>query len=353
MKKILICAYDLNIGGIEKSLINLLKEISPKYNIILLLQHKRGVFLNDIPKNVEIIDYNLSQHKKPIIRKIINRFKLLTFIIKNKSKYDTSICYTTYDYVSSIITRHTAKHKIIWIHTNYLKLFKNDKQKFRDFFNKRKIKEFDKLILVSNEAKNDFDNIYSYLNKKTMVINNLIDGKEIIEKSKDKIKEKYNNTITFVGRLEEDSKGLLLLFDVAKELKDFIFLIIGDGPDKLKYTNYIRNNKITNIKLLGKQNNPYPYVKQSDLIILPSKYEGFPVVALESLVLNKKFLTTINVSSNNFILSNYTYLTKRDKKIMKEDIIKTLNTSYKEKFDYNKFNKENLKLINEQLEDEK
>lgn len=353
MKKILICAYDLGLGGIEKSLINLLKQISFKYDITLLLQHQRGDYLKDIPKNVNIINYNLSENKNIIFKKIKNRLKLIDFILKHKNKYNVSICYTTYDYPSSIITRHICKNNFLWIHSNYNHLFQNDLKKVKNFFNKRKIFNFKKLVFVSNEAKNDFVTIYPQLKNKSVVINNLIDGNEILEKSKEKILEKpKNKLITFVGRLEEESKGLFLLFDVAKELKENTFWIIGDGPDKIKYEDYLKQKNINNVKLLGKKENPYSYIKKSDLVILPSKYEGFPVVIIESLVLNKKILSTINVSANNFKLDNYIYLTTRNKTKIIKDILYAINSNPKKKFDYKEFNQENLNLIHKLIEED-
>ena len=58
MKKILISSYDLNYGGIETSLINLLKNIDlNKYKVTLVLEHNSGVYLKAIPKKVNIKEY--------------------------------------------------------------------------------------------------------------------------------------------------------------------------------------------------------------------------------------------------------------------------------------------------------
>ena len=50
---------------------------------------------------------------------------------------------------------------------------------------------------------------------------------------------------------------------------------------------------------VGQKKNPYPYIGLADYIILTSDYEGFPVTYLEAITLNKKILTTIDVSDDS------------------------------------------------------
>ena len=71
-------------------------------------------------------------------------------------------------------------------------------------------------------------------------------------------------------------------------------LIIGYGSNELKIKNYIRDNSlIGKIKILKYQENPYKFIRSSDLFILTSKYEGLPNVLLEAMVL-KKFIISSN-----------------------------------------------------------
>ena len=67
MKKILFTAYDLNVGGIEKALVTLLNKLND-YDITLVLEHKEGIFLNLIPKNIKVIEYKVSTSKFTIFR---------------------------------------------------------------------------------------------------------------------------------------------------------------------------------------------------------------------------------------------------------------------------------------------
>ena len=70
-------------------------------------------------------------------------------------------------------------------------------------------------------------------------------------------------------------------------------IILGEGSERESLENYIRENKLENsIKLLGFKSNPYPYIKNADAYILSSRYEGYPLVLCEALVLNKKIIST-------------------------------------------------------------
>ena len=103
-----------------------------------------------------------------------------------------------------------------------------------------------------------------------------------------------------------------------------------------------------NIIFLGKKQNPYPYFKLADSLILTSEYEGFPVVYLEAMILNIPIITT-NVSDSLRIIQNrHGVVTQKNVNsiynAMKNAIINGI--SQKEEFDYKEYNQE----INEKLE---
>ncbi len=124
-------------------------------------------------------------------------------------------------------------------------------------------------------------------------------------------------------------------------------LWIGDGPDSNFYKEEIRKNKLQeNIELLGRKQNPYPYFKISDCVILTSDYEGYPVVFLESFILNKPIITT-KVSDYEQVEGKYGYVT--DKSI--EDIYEKMKLfiekgfDIKQEFDANQYNSEIIKKL--------
>ena len=102
------------------------------------------------------------------------------------------------------------------------------------------------------------------------------------------------------------------------------------------------------IRFFGNQQNPYPYLKKANYVILTSKYEGFPVVFLESIVLNKKIISTVPVSDEFISIPNrFGYIISNDsKKINKEveKIITNDNLVY-EQVDFEKINQYKISLL--------
>ena len=74
------------------------------------------------------------------------------------------------------------------------------------------------------------------------------------------------------------------------------------------------------VKLIGRKKNPYPYMKQADYILLTSDYEGFPVIYLEAITLQKPIITTIDVSDDKINMGkDYAWIvSKEEKKMVKQ-----------------------------------
>ena len=335
MKKLLISAYSLDIGGIETALITLLKYLHNDYEITLVLEKKQGMFLKDVPNNVKIITYEISQKKIAIIRKIDNFIRQRKFIKANGNKFDCSICYATYSKPCSFVARKSSKSSILWVHNNYMSFFDGNVELYKRFFKELKIGEYKKIVFVSELDKNIFNAYFPEYNKKTVFCNNLIDYKTIINKSNeaitdfkingvsdidatvaspletdkalDEIKRKKanNETITDfkkedvptfinIGRHDEKQKKISRIINSTRKLNlqgyKFNVIIIGKGSSTKQYEEMCKD--IKNIKFLGAKKNPYPYLKQSDCFLMSSKFEGYPVVLIESMILGTPIITT-------------------------------------------------------------
>lgn len=325
-KDLLFTDVNLKIGGIETAQINLLNRIDyKKYNVTLILEERCGELLNRVPKEVNIKEVKVSNNKIVVLRKLINATRKLIFKILNYNNYDFSCCYTTYSYSSNKLALMASSNSSFYVHSDYSNVYNNEKD-FREFFDTRNINEFKSIIFVSNESRNSFLKYYNNLEKKTYVFNNFIDTKNILDKSNEPIEEKKSKNkklFVFVGRLDDSSKKLKRAINLAHNINDIELWIIGDGPDRKMYEEYNSNND--RVKFLGRKTNPYPYMKEADYVILTSDYEGFPVTYLESIVLNKDIITTLNTSDDNIDMKDYAYIISKDEdKMIKEvkDIIK-------------------------------
>ena len=354
MKKLLFAAYNLDLGGIETALITLTNFLLEQgYDITIALEKKEGVFLDKISPNIKVIEYKQANNKNILIRKINNIIKRIKFIKKYKNKFDFSASFATYSIPASFIARIGSKNNAIWGHADYLTLYNNNEKEMKKFFKKRKIKKFKKIIFVSKEGSTSFLKVFPKLKDKVIVCNNLVNDKRILNQAEESINDiKKENVITFlnVGRHDERQKRLSRIIYSAEKLKQdkkkFRIIFIGDGQDSKKYKQMVKEKNLEKeIIFLGRKKNPYPYYKICDCVILSSDYEGYPVVYLESFVLNKPIITT-DVSDYEQI-KGHGIVVKKDKeeiyKAMKQFIEEGYNITGK--FDANEYNKNIIKKL--------
>jgi glycosyltransferase involved in cell wall biosynthesis len=332
-KNILISVYNMEIGGIERSLINMLESFDyEKYNIDLLIFHHAGDFMNSIPKKVNVLPEveKYSAFRKPIIQCLkegyfsISMMRIIAkyaAILKSKyrrleegagyiqmqlalkyslfslpkmnKKYDVAISYAwPHDILADKVQ---AKRKVAWIHTDYSKLEIDNKLDLK-VWNK-----FDYIAAVSEACKDSFLSKYPSLNTKVMVIENLT-SPEFIKKMANEVVElteeqKRVFNIVSVGRLSY-VKGFDIAITALKALHDkgltnIKWHVIGFGGFENELKELIaKNNLKDSFILLGKKTNPYPYIKACDLYAQPSRYEGKAVTVSEAKILGKPILIT-------------------------------------------------------------
>lgn len=357
MKKILFAAHSLGLGGIETALITLLEELVKKdYEITLVLEKKEGIFLDTLNPKIKVIEYTPNNNKIIPIRKFLNICKQLKFRIKYSNKFDFSAAYATYSLSSGFVARAASKNSALWVHLDYLTQNENNEEKTKAYYKKLKSEKFAKIIFVSKEAKDNFLKLFPHCKDKAIYCNNLINGKKIIEKSKEiqedlKMEQKCEVTFLNVGRHDEKQKRLTKLIDVAEMLKDdglkFKILFVGEGQDSDLYKKLVKDKKLEEyITFVGKKKNPYPYYKISDCVVLTSDYEGYPVVFLESMILKRPIITT-KVSDYEQIEGKYGIVTNKETASIYNAMKNFIQSGFeiKEEFDYQKYNEEIIKNL--------
>ncbi len=310
-KKIAISATSLHVGGTERVLINLLNNIDFNlYEVDLFLWKKGGEFESFVPKNVNIrcISDEHPWFKKTnkyyivhgIIRKIIRLFNNSFYFklaykrhnLTNK-KYDVAIAFSSNClYTNYFIAFSNAKRKYIWLHSDYKMVMRYNKGYRKNFYKyKNKYSYFDKIVAVSKSAAESFINMFPKYKNKVIVIWNLICETKENENATNNIlnvKQDDSYKVISIGRMVK-TKGFERLIEVAKKIinngYDVKFYLIGSGPEeenlKKKVEEYCLKDKVI---FLGAIYNPYPILRQADLFLLTSFYEGLPTVLLESLM---------------------------------------------------------------------
>lgn len=301
-KDVLILIDSLAEGGAEKVLVDVVNNINmDKYNIEVRSVYNEGIYreqLNDKVKYTSIIK-RPNIWKKRIINRVIKYFpSRLVYMIFIDGKYDVEVAFLEF-LATKILTGSSSNAvKIAWLHTGIFthkgstSLFLSRKQLLKGY------QKFDKIISVAKTVNDEFcknTNLY----QETVTIYNPVDKKNVLEKSKlecDFTKDESKFTIMSIGRLVE-VKGYIRLCKAINKLKDkysnLQLVIIGEGDERKKLEEYIKENKLDNvIKLLGFKENPYSYLKQADLFVSCSFVEGFSLVLAEALTLDIPVFST-------------------------------------------------------------
>lgn len=284
-------------GGAEKVLANFVNKLDmTKYEIDILEYWHSNNKIEKIDERINVLAPIIDEVQDGKIKKYITYFLLLFFpnILRKKyikKEYDYEIAW---NYMIPTFLLSKKKKTISWNHGSISNL---KEHKFNKYMQQKSYKKVDKIVAISNNTYNSIIDLYPEFKDKTIIINNSFDFKDINKLADEKITtQKKKFTMLYIGRFDEN-KNPLYLIEVANQLKqkevDFELWMIGKGTleEKMKEKiNYYHLNK--RVKLLGYKSNPYPYFKQTDIVVLASKQEGFPTVIAEGLSLGKPFVST-------------------------------------------------------------
>ena len=162
-------------------------------------------------------------------------------------------------------------------------------------------------VFVSLSEKLQAINLKIFIGKNNSIINNSTKKMKKVKGEKNNlkigIKNKKRNIIS-ICRLV-DQKNIFEIFEIAKKLQIYNFIILGDGYLLEKAKIYLQDNKITNVYLLGNTIDIYKYLYLSDLFLSTSLYEGHPISILEAMsiglpIVASKVTGNIDTIKNNF-----------------------------------------------------
>ena len=327
-KSLLIVVDERKMGGVSILLEDMLNlGVFSDYDTDILVLHNNGSRLNNVKANViygtkffNTVDLTIKEVLKTkkinlIFSKVRLVFEMKTGLIKKRivrerekilnKRYDIEIAFK--DGFTAIFTAFgDSLKKIHWLHYEYGKC--NPNIKYNKLFNEL-LPKFDKIIAVSEGVKKAFCDFYKITDVE--VIPNIVNVQKIKELSNQEGLIKYEEgklNAVLVGRIHP-VKGYDRFLKVVKRLYDdgfkekLVINVIGDGPD-LEKVKSLNNDLGLDIHFFGKMDNPYKEIKNMDLLILPSLYEAFGLVASEALILEVPVLATKTAATEKIISNN-------------------------------------------------
>lgn len=335
MKKILFVINTLGMAGAEKALIEMLKRLdTDEYEVSLFVLMNQGELRAELPPHVKLLNQNFDdcpihgeegqQHlKRHVLSTLIKRgalIKCLPYMLVEGIKmlalgkikpdkllwramavgaerfddeYDLAVAYieggAAY-YVSDFVN---ARKKAGFIHIDY------KEAGYTKSLDKNCYCSFERIFTVSDEVKEVFESVYPELRGKTEVFHNLLDFDGIKNKAESEggFSDDFTGPrILSIGRLnlqksfEVSIRAMKLLKDAGVRAR---WYILGEGDQRDFLEKEIERLDLKeDFLLLGNRSNPYPYLKQCDLYVHASKFEGKSIAIQEARILGKPIVVT-------------------------------------------------------------
>ena len=343
-KKVLIIMPSMFIGGAERSLIGLLDAFDyDSYDVSLFLYRHEGEFLPYINKSVHILPemeeyrtfdvpiksllfsrkfiYGLRRLKAKVDQRIhayshpdenglwmhLQKISgnLQSILADIPGRYDLGIMFLS---VPDTLVNHVdAKVKICWNHTDYTIQGPDIKYDHTIY------DQLDGIVSVSSKSRDQFLKVYPEYAGKAFVIENVLSEDLLLKQSMEPVNDMNSDPdqikILSIGRYCE-AKNFDNVPDICRRVLNnginIKWFIIGYGGDETLIKNKIRDCKMeNNVILLGKKNNPYPYIKNCDVYIQPSRYEGKSVTVREAQILGKPVIVTNYATASDQLTDGY------------------------------------------------
>lgn len=303
-KNIIFILPELCGGGAEKTVGNLSKKLIEDYNIDIVLFRDTPIKYAYSGKLV----YLPQRKKNNILSKVIFFMKSIVFLKKYKKehKIDYAISFLTAADIVNVFSKVKNTKNIISIRNTDSKLnSKNILYKLCTYISTHKC---DHIISISNQVKEDLINNFNIKENKITTIYNPSLAIEFGNMQL-KVKEDFwNNPVVInIGRLtyQKGQWHLIKAFsEVVKQNKNIKLLILGKGELEENLKQLIEILKLeNNVFLLGFVDNPYDYLKKSDIFVFPSLYEGLGNSIIESLVCGVPVISTDCIAGPREILS--------------------------------------------------
>jgi len=313
MKKLLILIPHLNRGGAERSAAKLSELLQHEFDIHIVIFFDVRVLEPSFPYVGKFT--SIGQRPAPsFLLKIKNMIERVVFLRKYKREngIEVSLSYLYGADIINVMSRQNDK-VLITLRTFQSKSLSG---RLEQALTKRLYPKADAIIGQNERMLKDIVDNFGAKSERTTVIPNSYNTKKILDKYHEPFSE-WNNTDAYrkfiqVGRFES-AKGqwhLLRIFkEVVKNTPNARLFIVGRGTLRDYLTNYARDLGLSlqdlsgsedktpdlaqhQVILVGFASNPFKYLRQSELFLFTSIFEGFPNALAEAMICGSRVLST-------------------------------------------------------------
>ena len=322
---ILFTIGTLDGGGVTKSLLSLLNTIDRNaYDVSLLIGSYSGMSDKDIPAGVQILKRDTLSHLTEGVRGIPKLIKkghillavgsviriILSAINKgwagwwlsrlmppiDKEEYDLIVDYNGQHMLYYMMDKLRGKHKVTFFHSDYRKW------PYYYVMDKKYFAKVDAIFTISETCVLSLQELFPQVANKVKLMENISNPRTIEQKSLEHIdfERKHQYMLLSLGHICKN-KGSNIALEVAVQLKkkgiDFEWLFAGSISKDMDYAHHVEQLDLKdNIRFLGPVKNPYPYIKEADIFVHLSRFEGKSIALDEAKLLCKPIVVT-NFSS--------------------------------------------------------
>ncbi len=345
MKKIIIVSHAMEIGGAERALLGLLNSFDySRYQVDLFLMKQEGDLFKFIPKEVNLLPMNQARYLAVPMKSLISKHEISMLYGRLKAKYlakkrvkelglkkenQVELTYShrytweymddinpdvEYDLAISFLTPHyiclnhvKAKKKIAWIHTDYSTI-DIDVETELDMW-----EGYDYIASISENVTETFLKKFPTLQDKIIRIDNIVTSNMVERQADEAIDIEFGQEghlkLLSIGRFSYaknfDNVPQICKYILNRGISVKWYLIGFGGDEQLIQENIKKCGMENHVIILGKKDNPYPYIKACDIYAQPSRYEGKAVTVREAQILHKPVIITNFATASSQVENGY------------------------------------------------
>ncbi len=306
-----------NAGGAEMSVLRLTKFLAENgWDVELVLTTGGGELESRIDSRVKVIRLRQKSYgtryfseRNPVRRLGLLMSDGIPYALSRVQQKLRTLQFRTKKYDAAIISLHglspdfcfekvNARRRIQWIRNDLSRCDPDHKAG-------RNIEKYgtrmDAYACVSRSSFESLVTLYPQTKDRAVVLYNILDTKTMRALG-DELPNPYADygdglKIVTVCRLADKAKGLFRMLAVHQRLRaegiDYIWFIIGDGPDRAALSEAVATAGVQHsFVLLGHQSNPFPYYKHADISATLSNYEGLCGSVNEAKTMGKPIIAT-------------------------------------------------------------